>query len=214
MATKSLTNWVILFFVAGSMGGAVYFFSKATSPDTAGIVASTNATNHMASEAAPKSAVIKTNMGDIEVVFNDATPKAVENFVKLSREGFYNGTKFHRVIKGFMIQGGDPLSKDDAQSARWGTGGPGYTFSDEVSSNDRMDQGTLAMANAGPNTNGSQFFIITSTQGTPWLSGKHTPFGRVTKGLSVALEIEKVRTSGSPLDRPVQPVIVESITVN
>lgn len=156
-------------------------------------------------------AVIKTNLGDITVKFyNEDSPKTVSNFVSLAESGFYNGTKFHRVIKDFMIQGGDPLSKDNALKARWGTGGPGYQFTDEINSH-KIVQGSLAMANSGPNTNGSQFFIVTA-QATPWLDGKHTNFGEVTAGMDVVLKIENVQTEGP--DRPVEDVVIESIELN
>lgn len=157
------------------------------------------------------SATITTNKGDIEITFSTNTPETVKNFAKLAVSGFYDGTRFHRVIRDFMIQGGDPLSKDVANKARWGTGGPGYTFNDEASPNDVLSQGTLAMANAGPNTNGSQFFIVTAIAGTPWLAGKHTVFGHVTKGLDVALRIGDMQTDGT--DKPLQDVIVQHITI-
>lgn len=156
-------------------------------------------------------ATITTNKGVMEITFASNTPVTVENFAKLAAGGFYNGTRFHRVIHDFMIQGGDPLSKDTSQKARWGTGGPGYTFKDETSPSDVFVQGVVAMANAGPNTNGSQFFIVTSKAGTPWLAGKHTIFGHVTKGFDVALQIQNMQVDGA--DRPLQDVIVESITI-
>lgn len=157
-------------------------------------------------------ATITTNKGIIEVTFANNTPVTVENFAKLAVSGFYDGTRFHRVIKDFMIQGGDPLSKDLAMKDRWGTGGPGYTFKDEVSSNDVFSQGVLAMANAGPGTNGSQFFIVTAKEGTPWLAGRHTIFGKVTKGLEVALAIEKVAVDPQT-SRPLDDVIVQKIEI-
>src|SRR5271165_2521121 len=104
-------------------------------------------------------AILHTNKGDITIEFSVDAPNTAANFIKLAQEGFYDGTKFHRVIKDFMIQGGDPQTKDDALMARWGTGGPGYTFADEIHPNNNNDIGTISMANAGPNTNGSQFFI-------------------------------------------------------
>lgn len=155
-------------------------------------------------------ATIHTNKGDFSVEFTpETTPKTVANFVKLAGEGFYNGTKFHRVIKGFMNQGGDPLSKDDSQMARWGTGGPGYTFEDEITASNRNDVGTIAMANAGPDTNGSQFFINVSANN--FLDQKHTVFGRVTAGLDVVMAINSVPTDQN--DRPISPVVIESITL-
>lgn len=157
------------------------------------------------------SAMITTNKGDIEITFSSSTPETVKNFAKLALSGFYNGTRFHRVIRDFMIQGGDPLSKDVTKKNLWGTGGPGYTFADETSPNDVLSQGTLAMANAGPDTNGSQFFIVTAIAGTPWLVGKHTVFGHVTKGLDIALRIGDMQTDGA--DHPLQDVIVEKIVI-
>src|SRR5689334_23884625 len=104
-----------------------------------------------------KFATIETNKGTMRAeLFEKDAPNTVANFVKLANAGFYDGTKFHRVIKGFMIQGGDPLSKDDSKMNLWGTGGPGYSFADEITAENRNDAGTISMANAGPNTNGSQ----------------------------------------------------------
>ncbi len=155
-------------------------------------------------------ATLHTTKGDIvvELLDNDA-PKTVANFTKLAGEHFYDGVKFHRVIKDFMIQGGDPLTKDDSMIARWGTGGPGYTFEDEIRSNNHNDVGTLSMANAGPNTNGSQFFINTAQNN--FLDAKHTVFGRVVGGIEVVHAIEDTPTGAS--DRPVQPVVIESVTL-
>lgn len=155
-------------------------------------------------------AILRTNKGNIEVTFfGDAAPKTVASFTKLAEEGFYNGTKFHRVIKDFMIQGGDPLSKDDSLKNRWGTGGPGYTFEDEINEH-KIVRGALAMANSGPDTNGSQFFIVTTSE-APWLDGKHTVFGRVTSGMDVVDAIEATETDG--YDRPVEPVVVEEVVL-
>lgn len=152
---------------------------------------------------------ISTNFGVIAVeLFPDAAPKTVENFIKLAESGFYNGTKFHRVIKDFMIQGGDPNSKDD-DWANDGTGGPGYAFEDEFNEHKAV-RGALAMANSGPNTNGSQFFIVTA-QATPWLDGKHTVFGRVVEGMEVIDKIESVATNEN--DHPLENVVVERVTV-
>src|SRR5215211_2014331 len=125
-------------------------------------------------KAMSSTAVMHTNHGDITLeLFDEDAPKTVENFKKLAGDNFYNGVIFHRVIKGFMIQGGDPTGT--------GTGGPGYKFEDEFNDN-KIVRGALAMANAGPNTNGSQFFIVT-TDAAPWLDGKHTVFGRVVDGM-------------------------------
>lgn len=154
--------------------------------------------------------VLETNKGNIEIeLFADKAPNTVANFMKLAGERFYDGTRFHRIIKDFMIQGGDPLSRDATAQSRWGTGGPGYQFADEI--NDvKIVKGILAMANAGPNTNGSQFFIVTA-EATPWLDGKHTAFGRVISGMDIVLKIENMRTGQA--DRPVEDVVILRATV-
>lgn len=155
--------------------------------------------------------VFSTSVGDIELeLFANKAPKTVENFLKLTRQGFYNGTRFHRVIANFMIQGGDPLSKDDSARQRWGTGGPGYQFEDEFNEV-KLARGVLAMANAGPNTNGSQFFIVTA-EATPWLDGHHTPFGRVVSGMDVVMNIGAVPTIPG-VDRPVSDVFLKEVVI-
>lgn len=175
-------------------------------PETPRVEAETKTTEPIA----VTDAVLKTNMGEIEIVFFGAdAPKTVENFQKLAKAEFYSNTKFHRVIKDFMIQGGDPFSKDDAQKQRWGTGGPGYTFADEINKQ-KLVRGALAMANSGPNTNGSQFFIVTA-QATPWLDGHHTVFGKIVKGMDVVDKIGLTPTGEN--DVPKSPVIVESIVL-
>ena len=145
-------------------------------------------------------ATMHTNHGAIELeLFDDDAPKTVENFRKLAADGFYDGVIFHRVIEGFMIQGGDPTGT--------GTGGPGYQFADEINPN-KVERGALAMANAGPNTNGSQFFIVTADS-CPWLDGKHTVFGRVTSGMDVVDEISEVETDAR--DKPRDDIRIESV---
>ena len=148
-------------------------------------------------------ATIQTSMGAIEVeLFAEDAPKTVENFSKLAGDGFYDGLVFHRVIPDFMIQGGCPRGD--------GTGDAGYKFEDEINDH-AIVRGTLAMANAGPNTNGSQFFIVTA-DATPWLDGKHTAFGQVTAGQDVVDAISGVdRDSG---DRPQAPITMESVTIS
>jgi cyclophilin family peptidyl-prolyl cis-trans isomerase len=147
-------------------------------------------------------ATMQTNHGTIEIeLFDDDAPKTVENFKKLAQDGFYDGVIFHRVITDFMIQGGDPTGT--------GSGGPGYQFEDEFN-DQKVVRGALAMANAGPNTNGSQFFVAT-TEAAPWLDGKHTVFGRVTSGMDVVDAIEQVETG--PGDRPKEDVRIESVAV-
>jgi peptidyl-prolyl cis-trans isomerase B (cyclophilin B) len=148
-------------------------------------------------------ATMNTTTGAIELeLFDDDAPETVGNFKKLAGDGFYDGVIFHRVIPDFMIQGGDPQGT--------GTGGPGYTFDDEINDH-KIVRGALAMANAGPNTNGSQFFIVT-TEGAPWLDGKHTVFGRVTRGMETVDAIEGVETDGR--DRPLDPPKIESIELD
>jgi cyclophilin family peptidyl-prolyl cis-trans isomerase len=144
-----------------------------------------------------------TNHGPIQLeLFDDDAPKTVDNFVKLSQDGYYDGLIFHRVIRDFMIQGGCPQGT--------GTGGPGYEFEDEINEN-KVVRGALAMANAGPNTNGSQFFIVT-TEAAPWLDGKHTVFGRVTSGMEAVDSIEGTETGAQ--DRPVKDAVIERVEVH
>jgi len=157
---------------------------------------------------------LKTSMGDIALRLHTAdAPKTTENFLKLAREGFYNGVRFHRVIKGFMIQGGDPLSRDDSKASQWGTGGPGYQFADEINAGSALYQkgykrGVLAMANSGPNTNGSQFFIMHQDYGLPPL---YTIFGEVVSGQEV---VDKIATTPvGANDRPLSPVTITSVLV-
>jgi peptidyl-prolyl cis-trans isomerase B (cyclophilin B) len=148
-------------------------------------------------------ATMHTNHGAIELeLFDDDAPKTVDNFVKLSKDGYYDGLIFHRVIPDFMIQGGCPQGT--------GTGGPGYEFEDEINDN-KIVRGALAMANAGPNTNGSQFFIVT-TDAAPWLDGKHTVFGRVTSGMEAVDAIEGAETGSQ--DRPVKDAVIERLEVH
>jgi peptidyl-prolyl cis-trans isomerase B (cyclophilin B) len=145
-------------------------------------------------------ATLHTSHGPIALeLFAEDAPKTVENFTRLAREGFYDGVIVHRVIPDFMIQGGDPTGT--------GTGGPGYQFEDEINPN-RVERGALAMANAGPNTNGSQFFIVTA-EACPWLDGKHTVFGRVTSGMEVVDEISALPRDSR--DRPRDDVAIERI---
>jgi cyclophilin family peptidyl-prolyl cis-trans isomerase len=147
-------------------------------------------------------ATMQTNKGTIELeLYEEDAPKTVGNFVKLARDGFYNGVIFHRVIEDFMIQSGDPTGT--------GSGGPGYQFEDEDNQH-RVERGALAMANAGPNTNGSQFFIVTADS-CPWLDGKHTVFGRVTSGMDVVDGISRV--AKDTRDKPLEEVRIESVEV-
>jgi peptidyl-prolyl cis-trans isomerase B (cyclophilin B) len=148
-------------------------------------------------------ATLHTNAGPVTVeLFDDDAPKTVENFRNLAADGFYDGLIFHRVIPGFMIQGGCPEGT--------GTGGPGYTFEDEINDN-KVVRGALAMANAGPNTNGSQFFIVTAGE-APWLDGKHTVFGRVSDGMDSVSTIESTPTDAG--DRPAEDQVIERIELS
>ena len=153
--------------------------------------------------------VMETNLGNIELeLYIEKAPKTVENFLKLVKDGFYDNTQFHRVIKDFMIQGGDPYTKGEDTSV-YGTGGPGYKFADEP--NDLpMVRGMLAMANSGPDTNGSQFFIITAVE-TPWLVGKHTVFGKVISGMEVVDKIENSKINQNSL--PLTPIVVSKVVI-
>jgi cyclophilin family peptidyl-prolyl cis-trans isomerase len=153
-------------------------------------------------------ATLQTNYGNIVIAFYPESPNTIANFVKLAESGFYNGVKFHRVIKDFMAQTGDPNSKDDDWSND-GTGGPGYAFADEFNKH-QLVRGSVAMANAGPNTNGSQFFIVTA-QSTPWLDGKHTNFGYVAQGMDVLDKINVVKTDKN--DHPLEDITINSITL-
>lgn len=170
---------------------------------------STQTSKNISNPKVKNMVILKTSEGDIKLeLLVDKAPNTVANFLKLAESGFYNGTLFHRVIKDFMIQGGDPLSKGTDKSV-YGTGGPGYTFADEI--NDvKLVKGILAMANAGPNTNGSQFFIVTAAA-TPWLDGHHTAFGRVVEGMAVVDKIGTTQTGAN--DLPVKEVKVESVIV-
>lgn len=151
-------------------------------------------------------AILKTSEGNIEVKFYPESPITVNNFMNLAKSGFYTNTKFHRVIKDFMIQGGDPLTKE-SDTSYYGTGGPEYRFADEFN-NHKLVEGSLAMANSGPGTNGSQFFIVT-LDATPWLDGMHTNFGYVTDGMEVVKKIEATETGAR--DLPVKDVVVKGV---
>jgi cyclophilin family peptidyl-prolyl cis-trans isomerase len=148
-------------------------------------------------------ATMKTTEGDIVFeLFDDAAPKTVANFTQLSEQGFYDGLLFHRIIADFMVQGGCPQGT--------GTGGPGYTFEDEINDH-KVARGALAMANAGPDTNGSQFFIVTA-DACPWLDGKHTVFGQVTDGMDVVDRLNGTQTDSR--DRPVEPVGIATVELS
>ena len=147
-------------------------------------------------------AIIQTNHGAIHLeLYPDDAPKTVDNFAKLARDGFYDGIVFHRVIPDFMIQGGDPTGT--------GSGGPGYSFEDEFNQH-KVERGALAMANAGPNTNGSQFFVVTA-DAAPWLDGKHTVFGKVTSGMDVVDAISELPRDAR--DKPREDAIIQGVEI-
>ena len=161
---------------------------------------------------------IITNLGTMTVKLYSGTPKHRDNFVKLALSGYYNGILFHRVINGFMIQAGDPLSKDEAQKAAWGTGGPGYTVPAEFVPEYRHKKGALAAARRGDAANpykessGSQFYIVQDERTCAQLDGAYTVFGEVIEGLPVIDKIASVQTDGR--DRPLSPVKIITIKVH
>ncbi len=158
-----------------------------------------------------RTVTMDTNQGTIKIeMFEDKAPITTKNFIELAESGFYDGTKFHRVISGFMIQGGDPLTKDDNLAERWGTGGPGYEIKDEFHPELGNTKGTISMANHGPDTGGSQFFI--NSADNTFLDGKHAVFGKVVGGIEVVEKIERLEKDAR--DRPINPVIVTSITIS
>jgi len=212
MISNKLYWSIFIFAVLAASGINLYFISKAGAEIEnigSNIINTKNKESNMA--------ILKTNKGEIEIEFFDSlAPNTVANFIKLAKSGFYDGVKFHRVIEGFMIQGGDPLSKDDSLEDKWGQGGPGYMFADEIHSENRNVIGTISMANAGANTNGSQFFI--NVADNDFLDGKHTVFGKVVSGMDVVMAISKVQVEySSPMapqpDRPVEPIVIEKVVL-
>ncbi|MBU0456790.1 MAG: peptidylprolyl isomerase [Nanoarchaeota archaeon] len=156
-----------------------------------------------------RTAVFETNQGTFKIeLLEDKMPITTKNFIDLAEKGFYDGTKFHRVISGFMIQGGDPLSKDDSKKNYWGTGDPGYKIKDEFGDLGNI-KCTIAMANAGPNTGGSQFFI--NLVDNNYLDNKHPVFGKVTEGMNIVEKIGKTKTGQR--DIPTEDVVIEKILI-
>lgn len=153
---------------------------------------------------------LKTNMGDIVILLRSDMPITAGNFEELASKGYFDGTVFHRIIEGFMIQGGDPLSKDLSKKNMWGTGGPGYDIKDEFKGIQKNNRGTISMANAGPNTGGSQFFI--NLVNNNFLDGKHPVFGEVVEGMDIVDKIGQVDTDSS--DRPLKEVKILKVTIN
>ena len=228
MKKDQIAYWIIFLAVSfGTAAGLVHFANAITEENGHDFyLSSVSLGNHMppTTQETPKETpadvvpagnphvIFKTSLGTIELeLFKDKAPNTVANFLKLTAEKFYDGTRFHRVIKDFMIQGGDPLSKDATKRELWGRGGPGYTFADEIN-DQKLVRGVLAMANAGPNTNGSQFFIVT-LDATPWLDGHHTAFGKVISGMDVVDKIEHSQVNHDAGDQPVVDISLESVTV-
>ncbi len=162
-------------------------------------------------------AILETTKGQITIeLATEKMPITTKNFIKLAQEKFYDGTRFHRVIgpakappHGFMIQGGDPWSKDLSKQHRWGTGGPGYNIKDEFHKDLKNIPGTIAMANSGPNTGGSQFFI--NIANNSFLDSKHPVFGKVIAGIDVVNQIAKVKTDRD--DKPVEDMVILSVKI-
>jgi len=205
--------YISLAIVVLAVGGYIYFTNKQNQKPIVvdeSVSQTTPVETTSASVKTPMKATIQTNQGTIVLEFNSNAPKTVENFAKLAESGFYDGTRFHRVIKGFMIQGGDPLSKDVSKQALWGTGGPGYQFEDEIHSQNNNTTGTIAMANSGPDTNGSQFFINAADNN--FLDPKHTVFGKVISGMDVVRKIEALPTG--PADRPTTDALIQKVTIS
>ncbi len=212
MNKGNVTLWVIisLVIVALVVGGVMFFGNQTKEVDSKDLPAQAVASQKEDTNKNMNTVILKTNKGDITIeLFRDLTPNTAENFEELAKSGFYNGTRFHRVIQNFMIQGGDPQSKDLALKDRWGTGGPGYQFADEIGPENNNARGTISMANSGPNTNGSQFFI--NTVDNTGLNPKHTVFGRVVSGMDVVDAIEATETGAR--DVPLEDMIIESVEV-
>jgi cyclophilin family peptidyl-prolyl cis-trans isomerase len=224
MRRADIINWIMFLII--SIGTTVYLvsFSRIVGNEQEAIANSLTSGGVYSASMKPlnnnkkipmNEVILRTNFGDITLkLFSQDAPNTVANFINLAQSRFYNGTRFHRVIKNFMIQGGDPLSKDPAMSARWGTGGPGYQFADEIDPNSALYQtgykrGVLAMANAGPNTNGSQFFIMHKDYPLP---PSYTIFGEVVSGMDTVDKIANNPTNPSN-DRPIKDVIIESVEV-
>ncbi len=193
---------ILLGCLAGMVLGVANARSQETTPDMSPSPTPSATQNEVA--------VIKTSEGEMVAEFwPDVAPETVENFKKLARQGFYDGTAFHRVIKGFMIQGGDPLTKDESKQSRWGTGDPGYKIKAEFNEKSHT-RGVLSMARSqDPNSAGSQFFIC---HGEPkFLDRQYTTFGKLIKGDDVLEKIATTKTT--PPDRPVTRMNVESIKI-
>lgn len=202
--------WLFFNYQNGSPSSALNVSDTSSTTPTTNPSNSSGQANQIKQTMNATQATLHTSLGDITIEFYpQQAPNTVANFIKLAAASFYDGTKFHRVIKGFMDQGGDPLTKDDSQMARWGTGGPGYQFNDEISATNSNVAGSIAMANSGPNTQGSQFFINAVDNHS--LDRGYTVFGKVIAGMDVVTKINNTPTDSH--DRPLTPVVVTSVTL-
>lgn len=213
------SNIILILLAIAVVGSLVWISAKQNiqpppAPDLTVTTSPITTNNSNPTKKPMTTATLTTSKGVITLeLYGDQAPKTVENFKKLASESFYNGTRFHRVIKGFMIQGGDPLSKDPSKQSLWGTGGPGYKFDDEINASSDLyktgyQRGVLAMANSGPNTNGSQFFIMHQNNALPPL---YTIFGKVISGQDVVDAIAETPTA--PGDRPITDVVIEKVEI-
>lgn len=220
---EKIASIIVVVLVLVVLGGLGLLLRPKSTVDNGLLLASMSPPQEQALLPSPSSAVdimpinsvvtatIQTSKGDIAITLDGTrAPLTVGNFVKLAQSGFYDGTTFHRVIPDFMIQGGDPLSKDPNNRPMVGSGDPGYKFKDEIN-NTKLVRGSLAMANSGPNTNGSQFFIVTAAA-TPWLDGIHTNFGEVTQGMDIVTAITNVKRDDR--ENPIEPVVIKKIIIN
>lgn len=213
------SNIILILLAIAVVGSLIWISAKQNiqppkAPDLTVTTSPITTNNSNPTKKPMTTATLTTSKGVITLeLYGDQAPKTVENFKKLASEGFYNSTRFHRVIKGFMIQGGDPLSKDPSKQGLWGTGGPGYRFDDEINAASDLyktgyQRGVLAMANSGPNTNGSQFFIMHQNNALPPL---YTIFGKVISGQDVVDAIAETPTGAN--DRPTTDVVIEKVEI-
>lgn len=203
-----LSKQIFLFFAGVILFSAGLWYLVSTAMHDEKTLKSRQSTTVFDSYNKPTLAVLDTSLGEVSIQFlKGKATTTVDNFVKLAESDFYKNTKFHRVIKDFMIQGGDPLTRK-SDTLQYGTGGPGYVFDDEIN-DEPMVRGVVAMANAGPNTNGSQFFILTSDR--PDLEGSYTAFAKVVDGMDVVDAISEVKRDER--DMPLKPIFLRSVTV-
>ena len=201
----SLTKWVISVVVLSVL---VFYFFNPMKDTTENLVVDIEKNPIV---------TLDTNLGAVDIeLFIDKSPVTAGNFKKLVEEGFYDGTRFHRVIPSFMIQGGDPLSKDIQMQTRWGTGGPGYAIEDEFVEGLSNIRGTISMANSGPQSGGSQFFInLVDNTNLDWdkppAQSKHPVFGAVVYGMDIVDKIGSVATEDQ--NRPVEDIVINKATV-